>query len=177
MAGLSNVILQAVDVVSCSNVLISSNLLTHRGHCLGAMSVRVVARIRPLLKAELDKDIIIEAAPSGNEGTKIIRLPNPRNEAESYSFQFNNVYDQHATQQQIFDEEGKAVNIIKPEIFLTVDSCAYCQAPVQGAGRHTLCLWGHGNRKDAYNARREESRRERSHTTTAEQHLQKESQD
>ena len=71
------------------------------------MSVRVVARIRPLLKAELDKDVIVEASPSGNEGSTIVRIPNPRNETEAYSFQFNNVYDSTATQQQIFDDEGR----------------------------------------------------------------------
>jgi len=64
------------------------------------MSVRVVARIRPLLKSELDKDVIIEPSASG-----LIRIPNPRKEAEAFSFQFNNVYDQETTQQQIFDEE------------------------------------------------------------------------
>lgn len=74
------------------------------------MSVRVVARIRPLLKLELDKDIIVEAAASGNEplgSPTIVRIPNPKNEAEAFSFQFNSVYDQQATQQQIFDNEGK----------------------------------------------------------------------
>ena len=75
------------------------------------MSVRVVARIRPLLKSELDKDIIVETSASGTEPTTIVRLPNPRNESEAFSFQFNSVYDQHATQQQIFDEEGEITPI------------------------------------------------------------------
>ncbi|GAB7346658.1 hypothetical protein MBLNU459_g1788t1 [Dothideomycetes sp. NU459] len=72
------------------------------------MSVRVVARIRPLLKNELDKDTIVEAAPALSEplaSPTIVRIPNPKNEAEAYSFQFNSVYDQDATQQQIFDNE------------------------------------------------------------------------
>ncbi|KAJ9665200.1 hypothetical protein H2201_004674 [Coniosporium apollinis] len=72
------------------------------------MSVRVVARIRPLLKLELDKDSIITAAPAGNEtvgSPTVVRIPNPKNEAEHFSFQFNSVYDQEATQQDIYDHE------------------------------------------------------------------------
>lgn len=73
------------------------------------MSVRVVARIRPLLKLELDKDSIVTAAPAGNEtvgSPTVVRIPNPKNEAEHFSFQFNSVYDQEATQQDIYDHEG-----------------------------------------------------------------------
>ncbi|KAI5270603.1 kinesin-domain-containing protein [Aureobasidium subglaciale] len=72
------------------------------------MSVRVVARIRPLLKQELEKDTIVEAAPNVAEPLatpSIVRIPNPKNEAEAFSFQFNSVYDQLATQQQVFDNE------------------------------------------------------------------------
>ncbi|KAL1311016.1 hypothetical protein AAFC00_001234 [Neodothiora populina] len=72
------------------------------------MSVRVVARLRPLLENELEKDTIVEAvaasADSGADPT-IVRIPNPKNEAEAYSFVFNSVYDQQTTQQQIFDHE------------------------------------------------------------------------
>ncbi|KAF2801946.1 kinesin family protein-like protein [Mytilinidion resinicola] len=74
------------------------------------MSVRVVARIRPLLKLELDKDTIVTAESQGNEAPSsptVVRIPNPRNESESFSFQFNSVYDNEATQQQIFDQEVK----------------------------------------------------------------------
>lgn len=71
------------------------------------MSVRVVSRIRPLLKQELAKDIIVEPVTTdASISPSIIRLPNPKNEAEAYSFQFNSVYDQNATQQQLFDDEG-----------------------------------------------------------------------
>jgi hypothetical protein len=72
------------------------------------MSVRVVARIRPLLKNEIDKDIIVTAAPNDDSTTnaQIVRIPNPKNDAELYSFQFNSVYEQDATQQQLFDNEG-----------------------------------------------------------------------
>lgn len=73
------------------------------------MSVRVVARIRPLLKQELEKDTIVSAAPAASEaisGPTIVRIPNPKNEAEAFSFQFNSVYDQEATQADLFDNEG-----------------------------------------------------------------------
>ncbi|KAF2030858.1 kinesin-domain-containing protein [Setomelanomma holmii] len=70
------------------------------------MSVRVVARIRPLLKNELDKDTIVtaEAIESETQPT-VVRLPSPKNDAESFSFQFSSVYEQDATQQQLFDAE------------------------------------------------------------------------
>jgi hypothetical protein len=81
------------------------------------MSVRVVARIRPLLKAEIEKDIIVEAAGGTAEakgGSKsIVRIPNPKNESESFSFQFNSVYDQEATQAQLFDNEGETSKRVK----------------------------------------------------------------
>lgn len=73
------------------------------------MSVRVVARIRPLLKQEHDKDTIVtaEAANGDKDAPKtVIRIPNPKNDAESFSFAFNSVYGPDATQQQIFESEG-----------------------------------------------------------------------
>ncbi|KAF3053068.1 hypothetical protein E8E11_011777 [Didymella keratinophila] len=70
------------------------------------MSVRVVARIRPLLKQELDKDTIVTAETlEGESAPTIVRLPSPKNDAESFSFQFSSVYEQEATQQQLFDAE------------------------------------------------------------------------
>lgn len=71
------------------------------------MSVRVVARIRPLLEKELDKDIIVRAdsVESGKTNT-IVKIPNPKNEAEEFSFAFNGVYDQSTTQEQLFTSEG-----------------------------------------------------------------------
>ena len=74
------------------------------------MSVRVVARIRPLLKSELEKDIIVKADSSSKDGSSfpaVVRIPNPKNEGESYSFQFNRVYDSESTQQDVFESEGK----------------------------------------------------------------------
>ncbi|KAJ9197871.1 hypothetical protein DTO166G4_3672 [Paecilomyces variotii] len=97
------------------------------------MSVRVVARVRPLLKSERELDVIVRTGPSPNstaslpssdttaksgaaKGKKdalaalrdrdtIVRIPNPKNEGEEFSFQFNAVYDASATQQELFDAE------------------------------------------------------------------------
>jgi hypothetical protein len=71
------------------------------------MSVRVVARIRPLLDKELDKDTIVHAECS-QEGKpmNIVRIPNPKNESEEFSFAFNGVYDQETTQEELFTNEG-----------------------------------------------------------------------
>ncbi|KAF1848499.1 kinesin family protein-like protein [Cucurbitaria berberidis CBS 394.84] len=70
------------------------------------MSVRVVARIRPLLKQELDKDTIVTAETiEGDTTPAVVRIPSPKNDAESFSFQFSSVYEQDATQQQLFDAE------------------------------------------------------------------------
>lgn len=70
------------------------------------MSVRVVARIRPLLKTERDLDQILTQHPGVDETTSTVKIPNPKNLAEEYSFQFNSVYGQDSTQQQIFETEG-----------------------------------------------------------------------
>ncbi|KAL5120901.1 hypothetical protein ACEQ8H_001088 [Pleosporales sp. CAS-2024a] len=70
------------------------------------MSVRVIARIRPLLKHELDKDTIVSAETiDGEKNATVVRLPSPKNDAESFSFQFSSVYEPDATQQQLFDAE------------------------------------------------------------------------
>ncbi|KAK1777173.1 putative kinesin [Copromyces sp. CBS 386.78] len=70
------------------------------------MSVRVVARIRPLLSKELDKDVIVRAA-STDEGkpTTVVKIPNPKNETEEFSYIFNSVYDQSCTQEDLFNAE------------------------------------------------------------------------
>lgn len=72
------------------------------------MSVRVVARIRPLLKDEIEKDVIVDAAraPSqAGERDTVVRIPNPKKESELYTFEFSSVYGQNATQQEIFEQE------------------------------------------------------------------------
>jgi hypothetical protein len=91
------------------------------------MSVRVVARVRPLLKSERDLDVILRTGASAgaaeaksreslNDDRKlaalrdrdnVVRIPNPKNEGEEYTFQFNAVYDADVTQQELFDAEGK----------------------------------------------------------------------
>lgn len=73
------------------------------------MSVRVVARIRPLLEKELNNssNIIVrgDSAEDGKPMT-LVKIPNPKNEAEEFSFAFNSVYDQTATQEELFTAEG-----------------------------------------------------------------------
>lgn len=79
------------------------------------MSVRVTARIRPILSLELEKDVIVEAACPGQEtvgSPTLVRIPNPKNDAEYFSFQFSSVYDHRATQQEFFDNEGTAGKVI-----------------------------------------------------------------
>ena len=73
-------------------------------------SVRVVARIRPLLKAELERDIIVHTYGSGGESDSAptsLRIPNPKNENEHYNFSFSRVYRSETSQQELFDKEGK----------------------------------------------------------------------
>jgi len=72
------------------------------------MSVRVVARIRPLLEKELDRDVIVRAE-SAEEGKPltIVKIPSPKNESEEFSFAFNSVYEQSTTQEELFTAEGK----------------------------------------------------------------------
>lgn len=70
------------------------------------MSVRVVARIRPLLGSELDKDVIVRGETSQDgKPLNIVRIPNPKNEAEEFSFTFNGVYDMGTTQEELFTNE------------------------------------------------------------------------
>ncbi len=69
--------------------------------------MRVVARIRPLLEKELDRDIIVRPA-SNDDGrsSTVVKIPNPRNESEEFSFTFNGVYDQATSQEELFTAEG-----------------------------------------------------------------------
>lgn len=71
------------------------------------MSVRVVARLRPLLSKELEKDIIVQTDSVDPEKPRtIVKIPNPRNESEEFSFTFNGVYDQETSQETLFTSEG-----------------------------------------------------------------------
>ncbi|KAH9429514.1 hypothetical protein MCOR02_009252 [Pyricularia oryzae] len=69
------------------------------------MSVRVVARIRPLLEKELEKDIIVR--PHGQEGKQpnVVKIPSPKNPSEEFSFTFNSVYDLETSQETLFTSE------------------------------------------------------------------------
>jgi hypothetical protein len=72
------------------------------------MSVRVVARIRPLLDRELEKDVIVRADRTvDGKPLNIVKIPSPKNEAEEFSFTFNNVYDRSTTQEELFNAEGE----------------------------------------------------------------------
>lgn len=68
-----------------------------------------MARIRPLLPKELDKDTIVRAERNANvegKGNNVVRIPNPKNEGEEFSFAFNGVYDIETSQEELFTNEG-----------------------------------------------------------------------
>ncbi|KAJ4286006.1 hypothetical protein N0V88_008157 [Collariella sp. IMI 366227] len=70
------------------------------------MSVRVVARIRPLLEKELDKDVIVRAGRVDEaKPLTVVKIPSPKNENEEFSFAFNSVYDRATTQEELFTAE------------------------------------------------------------------------
>lgn len=73
------------------------------------MAVRVVARIRPPLHKALDKDVIVSTVNNSDDASHPteIKIPNPRNEKENFTFQFSSVYDHLKTQQELFDNEGQ----------------------------------------------------------------------
>lgn len=71
------------------------------------MSVRVVARLRPLLSGENEKDQIVSCHNGADQKPSIVKIPNPKNVAEEYSFQFSSVYGQESSQQEIFETEGR----------------------------------------------------------------------
>jgi hypothetical protein len=72
------------------------------------MSVRVVARIRPLLKSENEIDVIVRTSGADEKARpNVVKVPNPKNFSEEFNFQFNSVYGEDATQQEIFDAEGE----------------------------------------------------------------------
>lgn len=79
------------------------------------MSVRVVARIRPLLDQERDRDVIVraESAEAGRPST-VVKIPNPKNESEEFSFAFNSVYDHATSQETLFTSEGTPALLLFP---------------------------------------------------------------
>ncbi|KAH8890420.1 P-loop containing nucleoside triphosphate hydrolase protein, partial [Thozetella sp. PMI_491] len=82
------------------------------------MSVRVVARIRPLLEKELGKDVIVTAdrVEEGKPYT-LVKIPNPKNESEEFSFAFNRVYEQGTSQEDLFSAEGKLLGACDTVVF------------------------------------------------------------
>lgn len=75
------------------------------------MAIRVVARIRPRRATESGEDIVVMTGSDENASTQpnLIRLPNPKNQGEAFSFQLHNVYASEATQQEIFDGESQSI--------------------------------------------------------------------
>lgn len=73
------------------------------------MSVRVVARIRPLLEKELEKDVIVRAdRVEDGKPLTLVKIPSPKNGAEEFSFAFNSVYEQSTSQEELFTAEGRS---------------------------------------------------------------------
>jgi len=73
----------------------------------------VVARIRPLLDKELDRDTIVRAESSvEGKPANLVRIPNPKNESEEFSFTFNGVYDMGTSQEELFTNEGKNIPLL-----------------------------------------------------------------
>ncbi|OJD25170.1 hypothetical protein ACJ73_03459 [Blastomyces percursus] len=138
------------------------------------MSIRVIARIRPLLKSEKESDIIVRSGTTAitttttaqplssskndaksmkttalkgkkqKDGAKtalaldqdnLVRIPNPKNEGEEYSFQFNGVYGADVSQQELFD--GEVAPTIK-HLFSGFDVTIFAYG-VTGTGKtHTM---------------------------------------
>ena len=71
------------------------------------MTIRVVARIRPQQAHELSKDIIVSSASASSDSAPatLVKIPNPKNAAEDFTFAFSSVYGAEATQQEVFDNE------------------------------------------------------------------------
>lgn len=94
------------------------------------MSVRVVARVRPLLPKELDKDVIVRVdSTEDGRPPNVVKIPSPKNEAEEFSFAFNGVYDQATSQEELFNAEGTRI----PTLLLPIPSSTnppYCQSPL-----------------------------------------------
>lgn len=63
-------------------------------------TVRVIARIRPLLAKEEESEVIVKVKEDG----QALTIPNPKNEKENFTFPFAVVMDQETTQAQIFSE-------------------------------------------------------------------------
>ncbi|EGX96686.1 kinesin family protein [Cordyceps militaris CM01] len=100
------------------------------------MSVRVVARIRPLLDGEHDKDIIVHAdSTEAGKPNTIVKIPSPKNGAEEFSFAFNSVYDQSTSQEALYTAE---VQPLLKSLFQGLDVTLFAYG-VTGTGKtHTM---------------------------------------
>lgn len=100
------------------------------------MSVRVVARVRPLLKSEREDDIIVRSA-GAKDGSRssLLKVPNPKNLSEEYSFQFSSVYEQESTQQEIF--EAEVAPTVK-HLFLGYDIMLFAYGSTGTGKTHTM---------------------------------------
>ncbi|KAK7728273.1 hypothetical protein SLS63_006721 [Diaporthe eres] len=106
------------------------------------MSVRVVARIRPLLEGEAEKDVIVRAdSKDGSKKPTVVKIPNPKNESEDFNFSFGGVYDQSATQEALFTAEGRLSATVSPHmkaLFQGLDVTIFAYG-VTGTGKtHTM---------------------------------------
>jgi hypothetical protein len=100
------------------------------------MSVRVVARVRPLLKSEREDDIIVRSAEATNDSrSTLLKIPNPKNFSEEYSFQFNSVYGSESTQQEIFEAE---VTPTVKHLFLGYDVTLFAYGSTGTGKTHTM---------------------------------------
>lgn len=134
------------------------------------MSVRVVARIRPLLEKELDKDVIVRAdRVEDGKPLTMVKIPNPKNEVEEFSFAFNGVYDQATTQEELFTSEGMQPRGVAIKTRLTASSGPPYQGAFPRLGCDNLCLWCHRHWQDTHDARRSAVSRTRCHPEVAEQ--------
>ncbi|KAJ2896967.1 uncharacterized protein MKZ38_005066 [Zalerion maritima] len=98
------------------------------------MSVRVVARIRPLLEKEQAKDVIVTTSQT-EDGKPVVKIPSPRNESEEFSFGFNSVYGSATTQEQLFSAE---VSPHTKALFQGIDVTFFAYG-VTGTGKtHTM---------------------------------------
>ena len=77
------------------------------------MTIRVVARIRPVHPTELEKDVIVKVGGIDGEAPTLVKVPNPKNEHEDFTFQFSSVYSEAAEQQIIFDNESASMVCIR----------------------------------------------------------------
>ncbi|RYP74678.1 hypothetical protein DL770_007565 [Monosporascus sp. CRB-9-2] len=106
------------------------------------MSVRVVARIRPLLEKELDKDIIVHAASSEDgKPCNVVKIPNPKNEAEEFSFAFNGVETPYREQEEKDIADFRRLLSVNPHLkslFQGLDVTIFAYG-VTGTGKtHTM---------------------------------------